>query len=266
MPVRKLYFTKNVYFDILESMLHFYFLQKFDFKKIVAKIFTHGRRILLIFSIQTYVKNLWALNWFHVANLQCYKNNENQNRIHQWNERSNFGQNISSMAQLWQSLFFYHTQSTIIAFKICSKFWFLALKWAYQFWPKCQLIGAALKKYDFYHTQNTIVALKTFSKSWFLALKWTYQFWPNCQSIGAALKKSAFYHIQNMIVALKTFWKSWFLALKWTYQFWPKCQLMGAALKKSAFYHSQNTIVALYIAIEKILDASLYWWNTNVIF
>ena len=97
MPVRKLYFTKNVYFDILESMLHFYFLQKFDFKKIVAKIFTHGRRILLIFSIQTYVKNLWALNWFHVANLQCYKNNENQNRIHQWNERSNFGQNINSI-------------------------------------------------------------------------------------------------------------------------------------------------------------------------
>ena len=31
--MRKLYFKKNVYFDILESMLHFYFLQKFDLKK-----------------------------------------------------------------------------------------------------------------------------------------------------------------------------------------------------------------------------------------
>ena len=40
-----------------------------------------------------------------------------------------------------------------------------------QTWPKCQLMGAALKKSAFYHTQSTIVALKTFSKSWFLALK-----------------------------------------------------------------------------------------------
>ena len=76
--------------------------------KIVAKIFTQGRRILLIFSIQTNVKNLWALNSFHVSNLNFYKNNDNPNRIYQWNECTNFGQNVSSCAQISKSLFFSH--------------------------------------------------------------------------------------------------------------------------------------------------------------
>ena len=118
------------------------------------------------------------------------------------NERTNFGQNVSSWAQLWKFLFLYHIQKTILAVKTFSDSWFLALRWTCHFWPKYWLMVATLKNSAYYHTQKTILLVKNFSKSWFLALK-----------------KSAFYHTQKTIVALKTFAKSWFLVLKWTCQF-----------------------------------------------
>ena len=58
-------------------MIHLYILENFDFKKIVAKIFTHGRRIFHIFSSQTYVKNVWALKFFYAGNVKFYKSNDN---------------------------------------------------------------------------------------------------------------------------------------------------------------------------------------------
>jgi len=47
------------------GMLHVYILKIFDFKEIVAKMFTHERMISHIFSSQTYVKILWTRKFFH---------------------------------------------------------------------------------------------------------------------------------------------------------------------------------------------------------
>jgi len=60
-------------------------------------------------------------------------------------KRTNFGQHENQWVQLWKTFGFYHTQNTIVGLKTFSKAWFLALKWRWQYWSKCDLMGAILK-------------------------------------------------------------------------------------------------------------------------